>query len=249
MEPEEIKLDTNNYRLHNDRNKGLIKKSLTECGAGRSVLIDNEDCLIAGNGVYEQAQKLGIPIRVVETDGNELVVVKRTDLGTNDDKRKLLSLVDNHTSDTSEFDYGLIAEDFSTDLIADWDIDISFDSEDTEDGDIYTNKIKSPIYEPKNEQPDLTLLANTAKTDNLVEDIKASDIPNDIKEFLIIAAQRHTVFNYSSIADYYAHSNDDVKALMQRSALVIVDFDKAIEEGFIQLTKRISSIYMNDHEE
>ncbi len=129
MKTTEFKLDTNNYRLHNDKNKRFINKSLAECGAGRSILVDSDDCLIAGNGVYEQAQKLGIPIRVIETDGTELVVVKRTDLSADDDKRKLLALVDNHTSDTSDFDYGLIADDFSAGVIADWEIDISFDSE------------------------------------------------------------------------------------------------------------------------
>lgn len=61
-----IKLDPKNYRRHNKKNKELIAKSLTECGAGRSVLIDKEGALIAGNGVYEQAKKLNIPISVYE---------------------------------------------------------------------------------------------------------------------------------------------------------------------------------------
>lgn len=51
----EIKFDKRNYRKHSKKNKELIKKSLTELGAGRSVLVDAEGCLIAGNGVYEQA--------------------------------------------------------------------------------------------------------------------------------------------------------------------------------------------------
>ena len=83
-----IKYDKRNYRKHNDRNKELINKSLKECGAGRSIVIDNEDNIIAGNGIYEQAQKLGLKTKVIETDGSELVVVKRTDLQTDDDKRK-----------------------------------------------------------------------------------------------------------------------------------------------------------------
>ena len=76
----EIKFDKKNYRKHSEQNKKRIKKSLKECGAGRSVLVDADDTLIAGNGVFEQAQAMGIPTRVVETDGTELVVVKRTDL-------------------------------------------------------------------------------------------------------------------------------------------------------------------------
>ncbi len=37
-----IKFDARNYRKHNDKNKKLIQKSLKECGAGRSIVIDNE---------------------------------------------------------------------------------------------------------------------------------------------------------------------------------------------------------------
>lgn len=81
---EKIKFDKRNYRKHNDKNKNLINKSLKECGAGRSIVIDNENEIIAGNGIYEQAQKLNIPTKIIETDGTELVVVKRTDLNTND---------------------------------------------------------------------------------------------------------------------------------------------------------------------
>lgn len=108
----EIKFDERNYRKHNQRNKDLINKSLTECGAGRSILIDNNNEIIAGNGIYEQAQVLNIPVKVVETDGSELVVVKRTDLSTDDEKRKKLAVMDNSTSDSSEFDLDLLQEDF-----------------------------------------------------------------------------------------------------------------------------------------
>lgn len=110
--PEAIKYDKNNYRIHNAENKQLIKKSLEECGAGRSILIDNENEIIAGNGVYEQAKKLGIPVKVVETDGTELIAVKRTDLQTGDEKRTKLAILDNSTADSSEMDYALLQKDF-----------------------------------------------------------------------------------------------------------------------------------------
>lgn len=117
-----IKFDKRNYRKHNDANKRKIKKSLEECGAGRSVLVDADDCLIAGNGVYEQASALGIPTRVIETDGTELVVVKRTDLQTGDDKRKLLALADNATSDNVEWEFENISLDADVLNAVEWDI-------------------------------------------------------------------------------------------------------------------------------
>jgi site-specific DNA-methyltransferase (adenine-specific) len=126
---EKIKFDKRNYRKHNDKNKELIEKSLKECGAGRSIVIDNENEIIAGNGIYEQAKKLGIKTKVIETDGSELVVVKRTDLQTNDEKRKQLAVMDNSTSDSSEFDFELLNADFEAETLADWGIDANFELE------------------------------------------------------------------------------------------------------------------------
>ena len=122
-ENEGIKYDKNNYRIHSAENKQLIKKSLEDCGAGRSILIDNENEIIAGNGVYEQAKKLGIPVRVVETKGDELIAVKRTDLQTEDQKRKVLAVMDNTTSDSSEFDIEKLENDFGIGELSDFGIE------------------------------------------------------------------------------------------------------------------------------
>ncbi len=113
----DIQLDPNNYRIHSKVNKDLIKKSLSECGAGRSVLIDKEGKLIAGNGVFEQAKALNIPTKIVPTDGNTLIVVQRTDLATADKKRQRLAVFDNSTSDTSEFNNEKIKKDFQIEEI------------------------------------------------------------------------------------------------------------------------------------
>lgn len=119
-----ITFDKRNYRKHSEQNKKRIRKSLSDCGAGRSVLVDKDGCLIAGNGVYEQAQALKIPTRVIETDGTELVVVKRTDLATDDQKRKLLALADNATSDRVEWDFENIDGEFDIDTLADFGIEL-----------------------------------------------------------------------------------------------------------------------------
>ena len=124
-----INFDKRNYRKHSDKNKQLINKSLKECGAGRSIVIDKEDNIIAGNGIYEQAQKLGLKTKIIETDGSELVVVKRTDLATDDDKRKQLAVMDNSSSDSSEFDFDLLQADFDTETLNDWGLDIEFSTE------------------------------------------------------------------------------------------------------------------------
>jgi hypothetical protein len=105
-----IMLDAGNARVHDEENRLAIRNSLTDLGTGRSIVVDKENVIIAGNGVFEQAQELGLKVRVVESDGSELVVIKRTDLATDDDKRKALALADNKTSDLSFFDDNALAE-------------------------------------------------------------------------------------------------------------------------------------------
>ena len=129
----EIKFDKRNYRKHDKKNKSLIKKSLEKFGAGRSIVVDAEGEIIGGNGVYEQAQKLGLKTKIVETDGSELVVVKRTDLKTDDEKRKALAVMDNSTSDTSEFDLELLTTDFSVDELEDFGIELPEEKEDEDE--------------------------------------------------------------------------------------------------------------------
>jgi hypothetical protein len=123
-----LTLDGRNYRRHSDRNKALIQKSLAECGAGRSIVVDRENVIIAGNGVFEQATALGLKVRVIESDGKELIAIKRTDISTKDEKRKLLAMADNHTSDTSDFDVDLLLEDFDIDTLGDWEFNFDADA-------------------------------------------------------------------------------------------------------------------------
>ena len=129
---EEIKFDKRNYRKHNDKNKKLIRKSLQECGAARSIVVDSEGEIIGGNGVYGEAQRLKMPIKVIETDGTELVVVKRTDLKTGDEKRKRLAVLDNSTSDTSEFDNNMLITDFNLEQLIDLGVEIKEKKENVE---------------------------------------------------------------------------------------------------------------------
>lgn len=118
----EIRFDKRNYRKHGTENKRIIKKSLEELGAGRSIVIDAEGEIIAGNGVFEQAQELGIKTKIIETDGSELVVVKRTDLRTQDEKRKKLALADNAASDMSEWAQDFLREDWTKEALAEFGV-------------------------------------------------------------------------------------------------------------------------------
>ena len=144
---EEIKLDENNYRIHDERNKQLINKSLKEYGAGRSVLLDKEGVIIAGNGTYEQAKELGIPVKVIETDGSELIAVKRTDLATEDVKRKGLAIMDNSTTDSSKFDVAKLKNDFSVPELQDMGVP-AFEASDI-DADKFFEDVEEKEKKPK----------------------------------------------------------------------------------------------------
>ena len=78
--------DTHNANRGTARGRGLLERSLRQYGAGRSILADQHGNIIAGNKTLEAAADLGLPIRVIETDGTELVVVQRRDLDLLTDK-------------------------------------------------------------------------------------------------------------------------------------------------------------------
>lgn len=111
----------------------------------------------------------------------------------------------------------------------------------------YSLKIETPIYEPKNKKPHILELCDKSKTNYLIQEINISNISDEDKKFLINAAQRHLIFNYEKIADYYAHSNETIKNLMEKSGLVIIDFNKAIEYGYIKLCDDIHKQYLEEY--
>ena len=161
----ELKFDENNYRVHDDKNKRIIRKSLEDCGAGRSVLVDKDNVLIAGNGVYEQALELGLKVKFIESDGKELIVVKRTDLSTEDEKRKLLALADNYSSDLSVFDIEAVQKDFTSDELDAWEFildDLSLLDDLSDNGFINSIKQSSDTFDftltlPKEEREKVEL--------------------------------------------------------------------------------------------
>ena len=111
----------------------------------------------------------------------------------------------------------------------------------------YSTKIEAPIYEPKNAKPPTSSLYDQSKTDILLRNIRRSNVPQDVRDFLMAAAARHTVFNYERIADYYAHADAETQRLFEESALVIIDFESAIERGFVRLTSSIKEQYLEEY--
>jgi hypothetical protein len=99
----------------------------------------------------------------------------------------------------------------------------------------YTDKIKTPEYEPtQDEPPALSELYDTSRYEELIDAIDAADVPDELDEFLRFAAQRHIVFDYENIAEYFAHADAETQRIMELLTLVIVDYDQAVEQGFVK---------------
>lgn len=154
---------------------------------------------------------------------------------------------DNAIASWSELDLSGINSDI-VDLGPDFDLDLlgikGFDLDPSEkEEEPYSTKIEAPVYEPKGEKPKTGELYDLEKTTKLLGEIRSKDLPEDVKLFLEFAAHRHIVFNYEKIAEYYAHAPKEVQELMEDSALVIIDFKKAIEQGFVTLTEELASAF------
>lgn len=105
--------DKRNANKGTDRGREVLRASLEKLGAGRSILVDKNGSVIAGNKTREAAIALGLEDAiVVETDGSQLVVVKRTDLNLEvDAAAKELAIADNRSSELSlDWDAEIIAE-------------------------------------------------------------------------------------------------------------------------------------------
>jgi hypothetical protein len=104
----------------------------------------------------------------------------------------------------------------------------------------YTRKIYTPIYEPTGKKPLLDDLYDTTKRDELVDEIEADDeLSSAMKEFLLSAAERHVSFDFAKIAEFYSHLPIKYKSHFENSALVIIDYDKAVRNGFIAFDKEV----------
>ena len=91
--------DKRNFNKGNEQGQELMERSFKEMGAGRSILIDKNGNIIAGNKSQKAAIAAGIKkVRVVETTGDELVAVKRTDVDIDSAEGRKMAYLDNLTT-------------------------------------------------------------------------------------------------------------------------------------------------------
>lgn len=112
----------------------------------------------------------------------------------------------------------------------------------------YTSKINIPQYQMHGLCPNIVNLCNMNKYYELKQKIDRANIDEEQKNFLRLAATRHLQFDYSLIAEYYAHQDEEMQELMEDSALVIIDFDDAIKNGYTLLLDKFGKIEEEDME-
>ena len=234
--------DPKNVRIHDAAGVRAIANSLDEFGQRKPIVVRKRGLVVeAGNGTLEAAKLLG---------WTHIAAVL-----VNDDKKTAAryAVADNRTGDLSEFDDRALADLLTELSSADAMAGLGFEANDlddllkslegpNDDRIEYTDRIKIPVYEPKGERPAVKELTEATKTEELIGQINAAELPTEVADFLIAAAHRHRRFNYRKIAEFYAHADVELQDLMERSALVIIDYDKAIENGFVRMTNKIATV-------
>lgn len=232
----ELSLDPSNVRKHSRRNLDAIKASLRKFGQQKPIVVDAKGIVLAGNGTLTAAQELGwTEIQIVRT---ELAGVEAT----------AFAIADNRTAELAEWEEDKLGEVLKSLQDGGFDLaSIGYSKSDFDSlvasglSDNYTHKVDAPVYAPKGEKPPVVELFRSERADELLSKIEASKAPEEVKRFLKTAAARHIVFDYGKIAEFYCHADKETQALMEDSALVIIDFNKAMQLGYVKLKAEIAN--------
>jgi hypothetical protein len=242
----ELKPNPKNWRTHPESQVNALRGLLADVGfAGAELareLPDGSLELIDGHARAEIAGSAEIPVLVLDVSADEADKI----LATFD---PVGAMAETNTDALAELLQGVETENESLQGLLDELGELADGPADDQDADEepYTRKIDAPIYEPTGPAPKLSDCVDQTKTDELIAEIKQAELPDDIQQFLITAAYRHNVFNYERIANYYAHASESVQLLFEQSALVLIDFDSAIEFGFARVSEELSAYYAEDY--
>lgn len=227
----------NNPRKNDDA-VDKVALSISAFGFKVPIVVDANNVIVTGHTRLKAAKKLGL---------STVPVIKADDL--TDEQIKAFRLADNKVAEFSEWD----EEKLMKELEALGDIDMSlygfeFPDEDEGEGedDTYSGNTNIPQYDVTGDVPDLSELVDEVKTNELLDEIENSGLSYDEKAFLKKAAQRHLVFNYKKVAEYYAAASEEMQELMEKSALVIIDYNDAIANGYTVLSQKIKNLMEAD---
>lgn len=157
----DLKSDHKNARRRTDRSASLIAESLKRYGAARSIVIDEDGRILAGNGTVEGAKKAGIDkLRIIEAEGDELIAVRRA--GLTEDQKVGLALADNRSSDLSEWDHDMLRQLSEEHDLTPWfeDDELLAEVLDTVEGNTDPDDVPEAPEEPVTKLGDLWIMGN-----------------------------------------------------------------------------------------
>jgi DNA modification methylase len=162
----DLKQDHKNARKRTETSASLLKESLQRYGPARSIVIDEDDRILAGNGTVEAALDLGIEgLRVIDANPDEIIAVRRT--GLTEDQKVGLALADNRAADLAEWDAEMLHRLSEEHDIAPWfeDDDVEalleqVEQLEPEEGNTDPDEAPEPPEEPITKPGDLWILGN-----------------------------------------------------------------------------------------
>lgn len=231
---------------------GAIAESLKENGQYRPIVVQRSTGhVLAGNHTLKAAKALGwkeIAVSYVDCDDQRALRILLADNRTNDlasyDDAGLAELL----KELAESEAGLAGTMYDGDELDQLLTDLAETDFTGEKENAYTQKVAIPQYEIVGEEPKTNELVDLSKTLSLFDAIDKADIPEDVADFLRLAAHRHARFNYRKIAEFYPHQPKEIQQLMEQSVLVIIDADNAIANGFAHFQKTIDELIEEDRD-
>lgn len=234
----DIKPNTANPRtISKDKLDKLVNsiKSFPEMRDVREIVVNKDMVILGGNMRYQAMMAAGLTETTVK-------IVDWTEA-----KQKEFIIKDNIES--GDWNYDTLANEWDAQQLNDWGLDMSFLN--NKEDETYTKELGDIHYKPSDTKPGVENLYDRTKADALIKELEQlhddAQLPDDVFNFLILAAGRHIVFDYAKIADFYAHSPQDIQKLFEKSALVLIDYNNAINNGYVELSKKIIDLQNNEH--
>lgn len=232
-----------NAKEHPEEQVEQIMESIKEFGMLDPVGIwGEENTIVEGHGRVMACERLGL---------DKVPVIRLDKLS--DEQRRAYGLAHNQTTLTSGWDQEKLDAELSSIFNINMDLfgfagDAVPDPEESENR--YTMETRIPQYQITGECPEVSDLFDTEKKRELIKEIQETeDISEEERAFLLEATGRHSVFNYRNIAEYYAHATPTMQRLMEKSALVIIDFEDAIANGYATLHAEVVDMMGGEDEE
>lgn len=148
--------DNKNFNKGSEFGNSLIEKSFRKFGAGRSILIDKNNRIIAGNKSVENAMAIGMDdVQIVESDGTKIIAVKRTDIDLDSPQGREMALADNASAKANiVFDAELIEAEVGEAVCVEWGIELAKEESEAEEdefdvpeGGIETDIVLGDLFE------------------------------------------------------------------------------------------------------